>query len=91
MNTIQYDRFLLALRNDLVQFWGQLVLKHSHEVMMDKYTSFAEYCDLLDPEAPCHIKEVAAAIATFRMAVVDITPIDIINERRLEAFHGSHN
>ena len=96
MDELFFARYLISLRNELVQFWGKLVQKHGHTAMMDKYTSYAEYLDLLDPDCPCHAQTLADAAKLFRMGIIDIMPMDVSErkpisleeERLLEAFHG---
>ena len=67
------DQILLALRNDLVSFWTQLVLANGHEALIDGYTQYAEALDNLDPDSPHHMDTIENAITCYRMAVTDLS------------------
>jgi hypothetical protein len=67
------DEFLLALRNDLVTFWGTLVKLHGQAAIMPTYHAYCMAIDNLDPENPRHIGDMQNAVFIHRMTIIALS------------------
>jgi len=69
----EFEKEILALRNNLVSFFSQMGELHGLMAVMGCYSQYCETIDNLDPDNPQHVDRLDNAISMYRTVVIDIT------------------